>query len=141
MGSHGQHGAWEPCKNGGIVLMNHNQPTTGENMDMPKAHNDYPKLKSELNADALRRVAEFVEACKVQIQSQARPLNCEDDSLLNMIPGDIFINYGARLDFDNPIWTGTYDVPIWSGVEVTDGYFIWRVTYDWVESTSVVEFC
>ena len=89
-------------------------------------HSNHPKLRRELQADALRRAREDIAA---DPELSADPAMCLDD----------FDAYRPILEFASPVWTGKAEVPEWASVEVQDGQWIFSVTYDWIENTVTVE--
>ena len=97
-------------------------------MTMPKAHNDYDQLKRQLRADAVRRVRKLIAD------------DSETPGFSAIEPDDLFVSVHPRLEFSSPVWTGTYEDPVWSAVEIQDGAgWVFRVIYDWTQPTVVVE--
>ena len=80
---------------------------------MLSKHNDYPKLKRELMSDSLRSLA-----------------GIDIDSVL------------VRLQFEDPVWDGTYPLPdpVSAHVRINlDGGTSFDVTYDWVKQSVSME--
>jgi|1_EtaG_2_1085319.scaffolds.fasta_scaffold05225_8 hypothetical protein len=97
-------------------------------MTIPKTHNDYDRLKRQLGDDAVRRVGKLIAD------------DSETPGLSEVEPDDLFVSIRPRLEFSSPVWTGTYEAPQWSTVEVQDGGgWVFSVTYDWTQSTVTVE--
>jgi len=94
-------------------------------MQIPQPHNNYTNLKQQLQADALVRVRAMV--------SSDPDLACLCD--IRDIDSD-----WVQLEFADPVWRGSYPVPEWAGLDLSDGGGMsFRVIYDWNEATVTVE--
>ena len=79
---------------------------------MLPTHNEYPKLKLQLLSHARQR------------------------ALSAGIDAEEIGRGSVRLQFDNPVWNGTYHAPVWANVDIDlDGGRVYRVTHDWEHGT------
>jgi len=75
-------------------------------------HNDYPQLKRQLRADA-------------KIRALAAGVDADDIGSIKV-----------EIEFENPVWNGTYPPPVWANVDIDlDGGCVYRVTHDWEHDT------